>query len=51
MGLLISLYALRLVEAVERELGHRIPDEELRLANFRSTDAIAQLAARIKVSP
>lgn len=51
MGLLTSLYALRLVEAVERELGCRIPDGELKLANFRSVCAIAQMVARLEVSP
>jgi methoxymalonate biosynthesis acyl carrier protein len=45
-GLLSSLYALRLVEAIEREFGCSIADDELRVANFCSIAAMAQLLRR-----
>jgi len=49
-GLLSSLYALRLVESIEREFGCCIADDELRVANFRSIAAIAQLLGRKQVA-
>jgi methoxymalonate biosynthesis acyl carrier protein len=51
MGLLSSLYALRLVETVEREFGLLITDENLKVANFSSVDAIARLVAHLRASP
>jgi methoxymalonate biosynthesis acyl carrier protein len=51
MGLLSSLYALRLVESVERSLDLTVPNSELKMTNFRSLRAIAQMVFRIKVSP
>jgi methoxymalonate biosynthesis acyl carrier protein len=51
MGLLSSLYALRLVESVEREFGVPVANEDLKVANFSSIDAIARLVARLRTSP
>jgi acyl carrier protein len=51
MGLLSSLYALRLVESIEREFGVAVADEELKVANFCSVDSIARLLARLRTSP
>jgi methoxymalonate biosynthesis acyl carrier protein len=47
MGLLSSLHALRLVQAIEREFCFDLPDDELRLSSFRSIDAIAAMVARL----
>lgn len=46
LGLLSSLYALRLVQSIEKEFGFSVPDGELRVANFRSINAMAQLVTR-----
>jgi methoxymalonate biosynthesis acyl carrier protein len=51
LGLLSSLYALRLVESIEREFGVTIANAELNLANFSSIEAIARLVARLRSSP
>jgi len=51
MGLLSSLYALRLVESIEREFGVAIADEDLKVANFGSVDSIARLVARLRTLP
>jgi methoxymalonate biosynthesis acyl carrier protein len=51
MGLLSSLYALRLVESIEREFAVTIANADLNVANFRSIDAIALLVARLRSSP
>ena len=50
MGLLSSLYALRLVESIEREFSVAIVDDDLKVANFSSIDAIARLIARLRTS-
>ena len=47
MGLLSSLFALRLVEAIEREFSVAVADEDLNVANFRSVASIAQLVSRM----
>jgi acyl carrier protein len=48
LGLLSSLYALRLVQSIEKEFGFTVPDGELRVANFRSIDAMVQLVGKSK---
>jgi methoxymalonate biosynthesis acyl carrier protein len=48
LGLLSSLYALRLVQAIERDFNLTVSDEELRVANFRSVDAIVGLITRMQ---
>jgi methoxymalonate biosynthesis acyl carrier protein len=50
MGLLSSLYALRLVESIEREFGLTVADQDLKVANFRTIDSIVQLVSRAKGS-
>jgi len=47
LGLLSSLYALRLVEAIEREFGLELSDDDLKVSNFRAVDAISSLVARL----
>jgi methoxymalonate biosynthesis acyl carrier protein len=47
LGLLSSLYALRLVEAIEREFDLELPDDDLKVANFRAVDAMTSLVARL----
>src|SRR5690606_23974036 len=46
-GLLGSMFALRLVQAIEREFGVTVADGDLSVANFRSVDAMARLLARM----
>jgi len=46
-GLLSSLYALRLVQALEREFGIEIGDDDLSVKNFRTIEAMTQLIARL----
>lgn len=50
MGLLSSLYALRLVEAIEREFGLALPDDDLKVSNFCAVDAMTSLVARLLAS-
>lgn len=50
MGLLSSLYALRLVEAIEREFGVELSDDDLKVSNFCAVDAITGLVARLVAS-
>ncbi|WP_164018761.1 phosphopantetheine-binding protein [Pyxidicoccus trucidator] len=47
LGLLSSLYALRLVQSIEREFDLEVSDEDLRVVNFRSVDAITSLVTRV----
>jgi methoxymalonate biosynthesis acyl carrier protein len=47
LGLLSSLYALRLVQAIEREFGVVVGDDDLCVANFRSVAAMARLVIRL----
>ncbi len=46
-GLLGSLYALRLVQAIEREFGVTVGDADLAVANFRSVAAMERLLERL----
>ncbi len=50
MGLLSSLYALRLVEAIEREFGLALSDDDLKVSNFCAVDAMTDLVARLLAS-
>lgn len=45
-GLVNSLFALKLVQFVEREFDVLVENDELNLANFSTTAAIAALVAR-----
>lgn len=47
LGLLSSLYALRLVEAIEREFDLELSDDDLKVSNFRAVDAMTSLVARL----
>jgi methoxymalonate biosynthesis acyl carrier protein len=50
MGLLNSLYALRLVQAIEQEFDFSVPDDELKVANFRSVRDIEGMVARVSLA-
>lgn len=47
LGLLSSLYALRLVEAIEREFDLELSDDDLKVSNFCAVDAMTSLVARL----
>jgi acyl carrier protein len=46
LGLVNSMFAMQLVLFIERDFGFKVENEDLDLANFRSTDAISALVAR-----
>ncbi|MEV6164508.1 acyl carrier protein [Streptomyces sp. NPDC052052] len=43
LGFVNSLFAMELVMFVEKTFGVRVPNEELRLDNFRTLNAMAEL--------
>lgn len=45
-GLVNSLFALQLVQFVERELGVKVENEDLTLDNFRSFNAVGRFVRR-----
>ena len=45
-GFVNSMFAMQLVNLVEREFGIAVEDEDLDLANFSTIDAIAALVER-----
>jgi acyl carrier protein len=46
VGFVNSMFAMQLVNFVEREFGVAVVDEDLDLENFRTVDAIAALVVR-----
>ncbi|MEU4576511.1 acyl carrier protein [Nonomuraea sp. ATR24] len=47
LGFVNSLFAMELVMFVEKTFGVTIPNEELRIDNFRTADAMSALVARL----
>ncbi len=47
LGFVNSLFAMELVMFVEKTFGITIPNEELRIDNFRTADTMASLVARL----
>lgn len=48
LGFVNSLFAMELVMFVEKEFGVTIPNDELRIDNFRSATAMGQLVGRLR---
>ncbi|WP_086824671.1 acyl carrier protein [Allokutzneria sp. NRRL B-24872] len=46
LGFVNSLFAMELVMFIEKAFSVRIPNDELKLDNFRSVDAMTELIAR-----
>ncbi|MFF3635573.1 acyl carrier protein [Streptomyces sp. NPDC002250] len=46
LGFINSLFAMELVMFVEKEFGISIPNDELRIDNFRTVTAMAELVGR-----
>ncbi|GGM42542.1 hypothetical protein GCM10011608_28970 [Micromonospora sonchi] len=46
LGFVNSLFAMELVMFVEKEFGITVPNEALRIDNFRTADSIAALVQR-----
>ncbi|MEO3812454.1 acyl carrier protein [Sphaerisporangium sp. B11E5] len=46
LGFVNSLFAMELVMFVEKTFGFTVPNEELRIDNFRTIDSIAGLVGR-----
>jgi methoxymalonate biosynthesis acyl carrier protein len=47
LGFINSLFAMELVMYIEKEFALTIPNEELRIDNFRTAQAMAELVARV----
>lgn len=47
LGFVNSLFAMELVMFVETTFGTRIPNDELRIDNFRTADSMAELVDRL----
>ncbi len=47
LGFVNSLFAMELVLFLEKEMGSRIPNGELRMDNFRSINAMVALVDRV----
>ncbi|MFG1710514.1 acyl carrier protein [Nonomuraea sp. M3C6] len=47
LGFVNSLFAMELVMFVEKTFGVTIPNEELRIDNFRTATTMAELVARL----
>ncbi|MBP2707757.1 acyl carrier protein [Microbispora sp. RL4-1S] len=50
-GFVNSLFAMELVMFVEKTFGITIPNEELRIDNFRSANTMAALVGRLQNEP
>lgn len=51
LGFVNSLFAMELVMFVEKTFGVTIPNEELRIDNFRSANSMADLVGRLALVP
>ena len=49
LGYINSLFAMELVMFIEKTFGLTIPNDELRIDNFRTVEAMAELVARRSV--
>ncbi len=47
LGFINSLFAMELVMFIEKQFGVTIPNDELRIDNFRTTTAMAALVERV----
>jgi acyl carrier protein len=47
LGIVSSLFAMELVVFVEAEFNLSVPHDELRMDNFRSVDAMSEVAHRL----
>lgn len=47
LGFVNSLFAMELVMFIEKTFGVTIPNEELRIDNFRTANSMADLVARL----
>jgi methoxymalonate biosynthesis acyl carrier protein len=50
LGFVNSLFAMELVMFVEKTFGVTIPNDELRIDNFRSADTMAELVDRLSTA-
>ncbi|MFE6921431.1 acyl carrier protein [Nocardia sp. NPDC057663] len=46
-GFVNSLFAMELVMFIEKRIDGRIPNDEVRLDNFRTVDSMTELVARL----
>ncbi|KAA8888881.1 acyl carrier protein [Nocardia colli] len=46
-GFVNSLFAMELVMFIEKNIGDRIPNDEVRLDNFRTIDSMTALVSRL----
>lgn len=51
LGFVNSLFAMELVMFVEKTFGVTIPNDELRITNFRSAESMAELVSRLSLTP
>jgi acyl carrier protein len=47
MGFINSLFAMELVMFIEKTFGRSVPNDELRIDNFRTVEAMAALIGRL----
>ena len=47
MGFINSLFAMELVMFIEKTFGRSVPNDELRIDNFRTVEAMAALVGRL----
>jgi methoxymalonate biosynthesis acyl carrier protein len=50
LGFVNSLFAMELVMFVEKTFGVTIPNDELRIENFRSAESMAELVDRLSTA-
>ncbi|NUW42259.1 acyl carrier protein [Nonomuraea rhodomycinica] len=51
LGFVNSLFAMELVMFVEKTFGVTIPNEELRIDNFRTANSMSELVSRLLAEP
>jgi methoxymalonate biosynthesis acyl carrier protein len=51
LGFVNSLFAMELVMFVEKTFGVTVPNDELRIDNFRTADAMTDLVGRLAAEP
>ncbi|GAA2266324.1 hypothetical protein GCM10010149_03250 [Nonomuraea roseoviolacea subsp. roseoviolacea] len=51
LGFVNSLFAMELVMFVEKTFGVTIPNEELRIDNFRTANSMSELVTRLLAEP
>lgn len=50
LGFVNSLFAMELVMYIEKTFGVTIPNDELRIDNFRTANSMAELVSRLSVA-